>query len=192
MAHKFNPKNKHKLDRDERKEKMPPFETLKKLKLKEGLSMLDVGAGTGYFSIPASKIVGDNNHVYASDISNDMLELIKEKINNKNIKNIKVIKGEEYYTKLDTKVDYILLSNVFHEVEDKNKFLNNYLSYLNEEGLIAFIEWKKKNTHKGPPKKDRLNDEDINNILHKYNMKIIKTVDINDTHYGLVARKIKQ
>ena len=60
MTHKFDAKNKHKLDNEKRRELLPPDETLIKLGLHEGDIMADIGCGIGYFTIPASKIAGDS------------------------------------------------------------------------------------------------------------------------------------
>ena len=54
----FNPANKSKLDSPERYKILPPFKTLKIMCLKEDDIMIDIGCGTGYFTLPASEITG--------------------------------------------------------------------------------------------------------------------------------------
>ncbi|MBS4539550.1 class I SAM-dependent methyltransferase [Clostridium sp. D2Q-11] len=189
MPHKFDPKHKEKLDSEKRREIFKPNEILNKLLLQKGYDVADIGCGTGFFSIPAAKIIGENNKVYASDISEEMLDVVKEKIEKENINNIELIKGTEYDSPVG-EVDYIILSNIFHEVADKDKFLKNYLAYLRNNGLISFIEWKKKDTEEGPPYKDRLDSEELISIVEEKGLVVVDKIDINETHYGLVVRKI--
>ena len=74
MTHKFDAKNRHKLDNPKRREMLPPEKTLIRLGLKQGDIVADIGCGIGYFTIPAANIVGDSGKVFAMDISPEMLE----------------------------------------------------------------------------------------------------------------------
>ena len=80
MSHKFDAKNKHKLDNETRRKMLPPEQTLLSLGLKEGDIMADIGCGIGYFAVPASKIVGKSGKVFAMDILPEMLEEVHVKI----------------------------------------------------------------------------------------------------------------
>lgn len=190
MAYKFNPEKKHKLDSDDRKKQMPPKETLKRMLVTEGIDLLDIGAGTGYFSIPASQIVGEQGKVYAVDTSKEMLEELEQKFKQKDIKNIELIEGNNYNTNIkDNTVDYIFLSNVLHEVEDKILFLSNYLEKLYPEGKLGIIEFKKIEATKGPPIEHKISQEQLKEYFDKLDIEIIKEVDINEIQYGIVGKK---
>ena len=73
MMHRFDPKNLARLDSPERRALLPPEKTLHTIGLKEGETLLDIGAGIGYFSIPALDIVGPAGSVIAADLSSEML-----------------------------------------------------------------------------------------------------------------------
>ena len=192
MAYKFNPDKKHHLNTKERKNEMPPHETLENMMVKKDDIFLDVGAGIGYFSIPATKIVGNNGKVFALDTSQEMLNELKKRIANKNINNIEIIKGTKYDSDIsDYSVDYIFLSNVLHEVEDKDKLLANYLKKLKPNGKIGIVEFKKIEIPKGPPYEHKISIEKLKNYYDNQNIEIIKEVDINDYQYGLIGSKIK-
>ncbi len=190
LAHKFDPKHKEKLDNKERREKFPPREILRRFELEKGSNMLDIGCGIGYFSIPASEIVGKEGNVYAVDTSEEMLEEVRKKIKENNIKNMVIINSDEYSARLrDNNIDFILISNVMHEIDDKDRFLKNYLNSLNIGGRLAIIEWKKVDTESGPPLKARLDDKDLENILKEHNIKLVNKLDLTDTHYGVLLEK---
>ena len=123
MTHKFDAKNKHKLDNEKRRELLPPEETLIKLGLHKGDIIADIGCGIGYFTIPASKIVGESGKVFAMDILPEMLQDVGEKIKDNNISNIEIILTEENDLKLeDNKITIAFISTVLHEADEKKTF----------------------------------------------------------------------
>lgn len=63
--------------------------------------MADIGCGIGYFTIPASKIVGNSGNIFAMDILPEMLQNVVAKINDNNISNIEIILTEENDLKLE-------------------------------------------------------------------------------------------
>ena len=101
MTHKFDAKNKHKLDNEKRRDLLPPEQTLIRLGLHEGDIMADIGCGIGYFSIPASKIVGDSGKIFALDILPEMLQDVEMKIKDNDTLNIEIILTEENDLKLE-------------------------------------------------------------------------------------------
>mgnify|MGYP000912736447 CR=1 FL=1 len=81
MAHKINVKHMYRLDSPERRKMLPPEETLFNAGLTKNDIFIDIGCGIGYFSIPASKIVGPKGKVFALDTSKEMLEELNRRIN---------------------------------------------------------------------------------------------------------------
>ncbi|MBI5588290.1 MAG: methyltransferase, partial [Deltaproteobacteria bacterium] len=65
MAHKFNPEHIARLLSTARKKAIDPEKVLCDAGLKEGDFFADIGSGPGFFSIPASKIVGVRGVVFA-------------------------------------------------------------------------------------------------------------------------------
>ena len=101
MAHKFNIGNRHKLDNEKRRKLLPPYKTLENLGLQPGDIMADIGCGIGYFTIPASEVVGETGKVFAMDISFEMIQEVEKKAEENNITNIKTIVTEENDLKVD-------------------------------------------------------------------------------------------
>src|SRR5271157_390966 len=56
--------------------------------IKEGMSVLDIGCGPGYFTIDMARMVGNSGHLVAVDLQEGMLEIVKKKINKTNLDNI--------------------------------------------------------------------------------------------------------
>ncbi|BCZ44402.1 methyltransferase type 11 [Clostridium gelidum] len=190
MTYKFDAKNKHKLDNEKRRELLPPDETLINLGLHEGDVMADIGCGIGYFTIPASKIVGDNGKIFAMDILPELLQDVKIKIKGNNISNVEIILTEENDLKLeDDKVTFAFISTVLHEADKKENFLNEIKRIISPKGKIAIVEWHKINSEFGPPIDHRLDKMDLIKVLDKVGFSNISTIDIGENFYGLIAEK---
>jgi ubiquinone/menaquinone biosynthesis C-methylase UbiE len=190
MSHKFDAKNKHKLDNQKRRELLPSEQTLINLDLREGEIMADIGCGIGYFTIPASKIVGKNGKIFPMDISPEMLQDVAIKINENKVSNVAIILTEENDLKLkDNAVTFASISFVLHEADKKESFLNKIKRILSPDGKIAIVEWEKINGDFGPPIEHRLDRIDLIKILDKLGFTNISTIDIGENFYGLVAHK---
>ncbi|EKQ56171.1 MULTISPECIES: class I SAM-dependent methyltransferase [unclassified Clostridium] len=190
MTHKFDAKNKHKLDNEQRRKLLPPKQTLINLGLQKGDMMADIGCGIGYFTIPASKIVGDSGKIIAMDISPEMLQDVQMKINENNISNIEIILTEENNLKLeDNKATFAFISLVLHEANDKENFLSEVKRIIAPGGKIAIVEWEKITGEFGPPIDHRLDRIYLTKMLDSLGFSDISTIDIGEDFYGIIAHK---
>jgi ubiquinone/menaquinone biosynthesis C-methylase UbiE len=104
------------LERKEREKEEEPAKLIEVLKLKEGMVVADVGAGSGYHSFRMSKKVGDKGKILAVDIQPEMLDAIRKRAKDEKVTNIDLVLGTENDPKLpEGKVDLILLVDVYHE-----------------------------------------------------------------------------
>src|SRR5258708_25711592 len=81
------------LERPEREAEEKPDLLIEALKLKSGDVVADIGAGTGYYSWRMAKDVGEKGVVYAVDIQQEMLDLLAQKMAERNISNVKGVLG---------------------------------------------------------------------------------------------------
>ena len=140
--HKFNIKNLGKLDNPKRRQLMPPKETLKKFNFDNKGTLLDIGCGFGYFTIPAANILSQGK-VIGFDIIPEMIDIAKEKA--QNICNIGFIKSEEYSFPIqDSTIDYVFISNVIHEIENKPRYFKEIRRVLKTDGFLCIIDCERK------------------------------------------------
>ncbi|PLX18313.1 MAG: methyltransferase [Candidatus Muiribacterium halophilum] len=183
----FNPSNKHRLDNPERRKNMPPEKILGIIELKKGDVFLDVGAGTGYFSIPALDTVGENGRVIAADISDEMLTEIEKKTGDPH--NLLLMETTPNEILLPSKsVDKILMSMVLHEINDQIMYLKNLNDILRDNGTITIVEWKKEETGKGPSIKHRISKEELDELAIKAGFSRINNHEF-DALYVAVYKK---
>ncbi len=189
MVHKFSGNNKHKLDNEKRREALPPYKTLDVLGLKQGEIMADIGCGIGYFSLPASEIVGDSGRVYAMDISIEMLEELEQKIEESN-SIIRVIATDENDFKVeDSSVTYAFICNVLHETKDMNIFLTEAKRILKDNGKVVIVEWKKEDSDYGPPIGRRLSELSVMDVLSNVGFNNLHHEDIGKYFYAVTGYK---
>lgn len=188
--HKFNPKNKFKLISEERRKKLPPENILNLMELKKDNIFIDIGCGIGFFSIPAAEIVESNGLVYALDTSIDMVDELEKQAKKNNLNNLKTIRSKEYDFLIEDNIgDILLMSNVLHEVEDKVKFLKEANRILKKQGKISIIDWQYKESTEGPKIDHRISKEEVEIFLKDAGFTDIKTSDLNDDFYLILANK---
>jgi len=111
--------------------------------VKEGMKVLDVGCGPGFFSVELAKMVGTNGKLYAVDLQEGMLKKIQDKIRGTPLeKIIQPIKCERDEIVVPEKVDFILAFYMVHEVPDKDKLFTTLKNFLNEQGEFLIVEPK--------------------------------------------------
>lgn len=111
--------------------------------VKEGMTALDLGCGSGFFSIPMAEIVGESGKLIAVDVQGGMLEKLKNKIKGKEIeKRIMLHNNEKDEIGISEKADFILAFYVLHEVPNQNKFLEEIYAILKTNGNFFLVEPK--------------------------------------------------
>lgn len=180
MSHKQN-----KLENPERLAELSPQETLKKIGINEHDVICDIGAGSGIFTIPAAKVT--NNTVYALDINNELLEIIKQKAKREKLSNIKTMKviGDYYDIEADT-VDFVILVTVLHEIENKDLILTEIKRIIKSAGKLAIVEFQKQQTRMGPPVSKRIGKGEISTLCSNYGFTQIDEFYLGNNFYCIV------
>jgi ubiquinone/menaquinone biosynthesis C-methylase UbiE len=79
----------------------------------QGKYVLEIGCGTGFFTIPAAGIIGDQGNLLAMDILSESVELVSMKVQDAGLQNVRVIKGDALNTCLESEsLDTIILFGV--------------------------------------------------------------------------------
>lgn len=191
MTHVFDEKMRNKLEGPQRQKEMKPLETLKRLGLESGDVILDIGCGVGFFSIPASEIVGESGTVYAADISAVMLEELSKRISSQGIKNIVPVLSNGSSISIEGAAPtFCLLVNVVHEVGDKESLIRMTHSLMSENGKISVIDFKKIHTKGGgPPLEFRISQYDVEELLKSQGYRITGKGDISERFYFVTGQK---
>jgi SAM-dependent methyltransferase len=136
------------LERSEREIEEMPETALDKIGIREGMTVADVGAGVGYFTVRLGRRVGPAGKVYAVDVQPEMLSILKQRANKAYLKNIVTILGSESDPKLPpASMDLVLLVDVYHEFSQPQKMLERLRNALKNDGRLILLEYRKEDPH---------------------------------------------
>jgi ubiquinone/menaquinone biosynthesis C-methylase UbiE len=90
-----------------------PMNILRGADILPGQTVLEVGCGTGYFTLPAARLIGEQGYLVAMDVVPESVELVSQKVQMANLRNVRVVKGDALDTGLDAEsFDTVLLFGV--------------------------------------------------------------------------------
>lgn len=187
---KFDPTHMDRLVSPERYRWQNPEEVLDALGLAPGMVLADVGAGPGFYTLPAAARVGPGGKVYALDIEPKMLERLSARAAAEGVTNVEAVVSQEDRLPLpDGAVDAVLAANVLHEVPARAKLLREIARVLRPGGALAVVEWRKEEMEKGPPFAERLTYRQVARALRGAGFHAIERFEVGPYHYGMRARQ---
>ena len=111
------------------------------LKITEGKSVADIGAGSGWFTVRAAKKVGEKGKVFAVEINQEYINYINDRAKKEKFGNISTILGTEDNPKLpENSVDAVLILKTYHEIGQPIKVLENVRKALKKDALVGIID----------------------------------------------------
>ena len=165
----------------EMREKYIPFDSVDKfIDLKPNDTLLDVGPGDGFYALSFAKEV-PRGTVTAMDLNEDSVSEIKKTQETSGIKNLFVSQNDICTVTDFSRYNKIFFSNVFHDLNCRDKILNNMISTFVDKTRIIFIEFKKESTI-GPPADIKISQEELKGIMKKHGFSFLKGEDLAE-HY---------
>ena len=120
--------------------------------IKPGMSVADIGAGEGYYTVRLSPIVGPKGRVLAEDIIERTRDSLAQRVQRENLGNVAVRLGLPADPKLPAaSFDRIFLIHMYHEVTEPYEFLWNMRSGLKPGGLIVVVDADREVKRHGMP-----------------------------------------
>jgi len=114
-----------------------------RLPLEPGDTAADLGAGTGYFSLPMAERVGQGGRVLAVDIQPEMLQIINARLEQDGIGNVDTILATESDPRLPAdSVDLLLMVDAYHEFSYPFEVMQGVVEGLRPGGRVVLIEYR--------------------------------------------------
>jgi ubiquinone/menaquinone biosynthesis C-methylase UbiE len=177
------------LDSKKREQLIPPEVLINQMPIQKNHTLLDVGAGSGFFTIPMAE--STSSTVYAMDPDSRMLNVIKEKAKEKGLSNIEPL--QDYIENLSIQynsIDFVMASLILHEVSSLSKALANIYEVLKTGGHLLCLEYEKDDkVTEGPPMSIRIGSEELEKELSLIGFEIVKKTKINDAIYTVLVMK---
>jgi ubiquinone/menaquinone biosynthesis C-methylase UbiE len=132
------------------------------LGLKPGMTVADIGAGTGYFERYFSQAVGSDGKVYAQDIEPNMVAHIRERALGEKTPNVIPLLGAPDDPKLpDASVDVVFICDTWHHINDRLEYLGRLGKALKPGGIVAVVDFHKRDLPVGPSVEHKMSREEV-------------------------------
>jgi len=131
------------LERPTREEEEQPEEVLDYMALEPGMTVVDLGCGSGYFARRMARRVGPEGKVYGVDIQPEMLDIMMQIAEAEGVEGIEPVLGDEKDPNLpDGTIDWMLMADVYHEFQYPEEMLAAMREDLAPGGRILLLEYR--------------------------------------------------
>lgn len=173
---------------------LDPEKVLFEAGLNKTQTVVDLGTGSGFYAIAASKIVGSQGRVYVVDILDNVLAHVASEARLKGLRNIQTLRCDLELpnacdTIQDSVADLIIFANVTHEISNKDAMFTEAYRMLKTGGKLLVVEWNATPSPIGPRSEDRISEQDVLDLTSKKNFKLIRHLETDRYHYGLLLFK---
>jgi ubiquinone/menaquinone biosynthesis C-methylase UbiE len=163
----------------------------RELKLKKGMTFLDMACGRGEYVLAASEIVGNRGSIFAIDLWEEGIADLGRQALARGIDNIdaKVADLRERIPIDDNRVDLCLMATVLHDLVETgvaNQALKEAARVLKPEGSLVIIEFKKIEGPPGPPIHIRLTPEEVECLTAPHGFTKKRVLDVGPYNYLMI------
>lgn len=139
-----------------------PDAVITRLGVAPGMTVADLGAGTGYFSVRLAKAVGPKGRVLAIDIEPNLVDYMKSRAAQESLPQIAAVLATADDPKLPERgVDLVLIVDTWHHIDDRLRYLAKLAAGLAPGGRVAVVDFKKGDFPVGPPDAHKLTAEAV-------------------------------
>jgi ubiquinone/menaquinone biosynthesis C-methylase UbiE len=162
--------------------------------LREGDSVADFGAGSGYYIEILSKKVGRGGKVYACEIQKELVDKIGQLARQKGLSSIYPLwcdLEEERGVKIaDSTLDCGVMINTLFQVQDKETALSEVARTIRSGGKFFLVDWTDSFGGLGPQPADVMSPQGAQALAERHGFVFERTFDAGDHHFGIAFRKV--
>jgi len=175
-------------DEEERRRWQNPEEILADVGVQPSTIFIDLGCGSGFFAIPAAKIIGPKGVVCGVDIDSEALDELRERAFKADLRNIRVKQAPaENVSLCERCADMAFIGIALHDFNDPLKVLQNAKRALKPNGRLANVDWKKEPMPFGPPLEIRLSEKEAASLIIKAGFNVESVRSSGPYHYIISA-----
>ena len=132
------------------------------LKLRPGMHVADLGAGTGYFSRYLAAAVGTQGTVFAVDTEPNLVARLRERAEQETTPNVVPILASPNNPRLPAaSIDVVLVVDTYHHIDGRRDYFRKLQSCLARDGRVAIVDWQQRDLPIGPPASHKLAREKV-------------------------------
>ena len=168
-----------------------PDRAIEALDIYGPMIIADFGAGSGYFAISAAKKISSDGKIFAFDIQEEPLAVLRSEARAMHMHNVHTFRANLEQHKgshlADESVDRVIIAHVLFQAPDKDAMISEAFRILKRGGKILIVEWA--DAGPGPEHSRRILQEVIERMLTSHHFTTDKKLALSDHHYGIIASK---
>ena len=144
-------------DDPSRDEWQRPGEVVAALRVRAGMRVADLGAGTGYFLGHLARAAGETGTVFAADTGPNLVAHLRARAEQEGLGNVVPVLASANDPRLPrSAVDLILIVDTYHHIDDRLRYFRGLERALAPGGRVAVIDWQERPLPVGPPPEHKL------------------------------------
>ena len=163
-----------------------PHQVIQALALKPDAVIADIGSGTGYFAMRFAHMV-PKGRVYGLDTEPDMVKYLAERAKKEGLPNVTAIAVAPGEPNFPEKADLVVLVDVFHHIEGRERYFDKLRASLKPGGRVAVIDFRM-DSPEGPPKAARIAPQQVKAEMKKAGYAVEREHGFLPRQYFLVFR----
>lgn len=185
---RFDPKKLGKLNNPQRLVDIPVDVVLEKLGLPDGGVLVEIGAGTAFFSV-AFLVQARAEKLYACDISEIMIDWINDNIVEQHPAIVPLQTMDDSVPLQSGIADLVFMINLHHELDDPARILSEAFRLTRPGGRVLIIDWKKEEMSEGPPLEIRCSPSDVETQLAAAGFHTLSCFDELKKHFVIMGSR---
>jgi len=178
------------LERDSRAREERPELLLRELALAPGMTVADVGAGTGYYTWQLAKQVGPGGRVYAVDVQPEMISMLDRQMAKRGVRNVVSVLGSDTTVKLPpTSIDLAIMVDVYHELAYPSEVLDSIVDALKPGGRVVFVEYRAEDPAIAIKPLHKMSEPQIRREATAHGLKWERSIESLPIQHAIVFRK---
>ncbi|MBX3026583.1 class I SAM-dependent methyltransferase [bacterium] len=164
-----------------------PAELVAALRVPAGATVVDLGAGTGYFEPYLSRAVGTDGSVLAVEVEPRLVEWLRDRAERDQLANVTPVLASLGNPRLPRAVaDLIFIADTYHHLDHRRRYLPQLARALRPAGRVAIVDWKPGELPEGPEPSHKLAPETVIGEMRDAGFTLVAQPDILPYHYVLV------
>ena len=177
------------LERADREQEEATDILVRELDLSPGDVVADIGAGSGYFTFRLGPLVPEGR-VYAVDIEQEMLDIIRGRMANARAENIVPILGEIDDPRIPhASVDLVLIVDAYHEFSHPREMMRGIIRSLRPAGRVVLVEYRLEDPDVPIKRLHKMSEKQVRDEMVAAGLEWVETRDVLPRQHFMVFRK---
>ncbi|MFT5180091.1 MAG: ubiquinone/menaquinone biosynthesis C-methylase UbiE [Candidatus Paceibacteria bacterium] len=171
-----------------------PQKNIEQFHVDPGMSVVDLGSGSGFYSLACARVVGDSGRVISVDINKDLLSKLKKEAEHEGLLSLDIVWGDidedNGSTLSDNIADRVLITNTLFQVEKRENVIKEARRILKKGGSLLVVDWSESFGGMGPQPADIVSKDDVKKMCLENGFELFQEINAGEHHYGIIFKAI--